>query len=263
MLLHLQTFSLLNPSSIISFLSSFLRLFRTETTEDKELRTAIRNITGYTPINLDLFKLALIHNSVAKEVNGGFKVSNERLEYLGDAVLGMVVAEYLFKRFPYKNEGFLTEIRSRLVSRESMDKLCRKVKLNDLVEYDSKNRNMSSFRYIYGDAMEAFIGAVYMDVGFKKCQQFIIDKLLHTHIDLETVIETDTNYKSKLIEWSQKNNKFVRFETLEEKGAAHQKQFKVQVLIDDKIVSKGAGFSKKTAEQDAARRACELLEIQQ
>ena len=208
-----------------------------------------------------MFKLALVHTSIAKENKDGFKESNERLEYLGDAILGAVVAEYLFKRFPYKDEGFLTEIRSRIVSRESLNILARKIGLDDLVEYDAKRKSALSFKYLYGDAMEAFVGAIYLDRGFAFCRSFIIRKLLHTHLDLDVVISSDHNYKSKLIEWSQKNNKFVRFETMEEKTSGNQKQFKVQVLIDDNTVSRGSGFSKKKAEQDAARRACETLEI--
>jgi ribonuclease-3 len=221
---------------------------------------AIKSITGYRPRTLSLFKLALVHSSVAKEKDG-FKESNERLEYLGDAILGAVVAAYLFKRFPYKNEGFLTEIRSRIVSRESMDRLCRKMGIDKLIDYDAKRKNATSFKSIYGDAMEAFIGAIYLDRGFTFCQDFIIKDILHTYLDIETIIETDGNYKSKLIEWSQRNNKFVRFETIEDKNNGHQRQFKVHVMIDDDIISKGNGFSKKIAEQDAARRACEVLEI--
>jgi ribonuclease III len=226
------------------------------------LEAAIKNITGYTPRNLHLFKLALLHSSLARENAQGFKESNERLEYLGDAILGAVVADYLFKRFPYKNEGFMTEVRSRLVSREAMDKLCRKVGLDKLIAYDAKRKTATSFKSIYGDAMEAFIGAIYLDRGFGFCQQFIAKEVLQNHVDVEAVIETDTNYKSKLIEWSQKNNKLVRFETIEDKGnGTPSKQFKVQVMINDKSISQGAGYSKKHAEQDAARRACEDLEI--
>jgi ribonuclease-3 len=241
-------------------LSFFLRLFRPYSQQDKQLALAIKSITGYSPRSLNLFKLALIHSSMAKEKDG-FRESNERLEYLGDAILGAVIADYLFKRYPYKNEGFLTEIRSRIVSRESLDRLCRKMGIDKLVDYDVKRKNASSFKSIYGDAMEAFIGAVYLDRGFTFCQSFIIKDILHTYLDIETIIETDTNYKSKLIEWSQRNNKFVRFETVEDKNNSHQRQFKVQVMINDDTISQGAGFSKKNAEQDAARRACEALEI--
>jgi ribonuclease-3 len=239
----------------------FIRIFKRYSEKDKLLITSIKNIVGYAPLNLDLFKLALIHSSAARENSDGFKESNERLEYLGDAILGVVVAEYLFKKFPYKDEGFLTEIRSRIVSRESLNNLARKIGLDDLVEFDTKRKTALSFKYLYGDAMEAFIGAVYLDRGFAFCRTFIIKKLIQTHLDMELIVTTDTNYKSKLIEWSQKNNKLVRFETLEEKGDNHQKQFKVQVLIDDVMVSRGIGYSKKKAEQDAARRACEELEI--
>ncbi len=205
--------------------------------------------------------MAFAHTSSAKENFEGFKESNERLEYLGDAVLGMIVAEYLFKRFPYKDEGFLTEIRSRIVSRESLNQLARKIGLDKLVVYDTKRKTALSFKYVYGDAMEAFIGAVFLDKGFKFCRTFIIKNLLDAHLDLNQIISNDTNYKSKLIEWAQRNGKTVRFEMVDEKGSQHQKQFKIQVILSNEIISSGLGFSKKNAEQDAARKACEMLSI--
>jgi ribonuclease-3 len=205
--------------------------------------------------------LAFAHTSIAKENLEGFKESNERLEYLGDAVLGMIVAEYLFKRFPYKDEGFLTEIRSRIVSRESLNQLARKIGLDKLVVYDTKRKTALSFKYVYGDAMEAFIGAVFLDKGFRFCRTFITKNLLDAHLDMNQIIINDTNYKSKLIEWAQRNGKSVKFEMVDEKGTSHQRQFKIQVLLNENIVSSGLGFSKKNAEQDAARKACESLNI--
>lgn len=248
-------------------MSSFLRhisnWFRVYSSEDKVLLKAIQQITGNKPSNLQLYKLALIHSSVAKEMRDGYRESNERLEYLGDAILGAVVAEYLFKKYPYRDEGFLTEIRSRIVSRESLNLLARKIGLDNLVVYDAKRSKSSpqSFKYLYGDAMEAFVGAVFLDKGFHFCRRFIIEKLLGNHFDMDEVVETDTNYKSRLIEWAQRNNKQVRFELLSERAHGSHRQFKVQVILDGEEVSCGNGYSKKKAEQDAARKACEQFAI--
>jgi ribonuclease III len=206
--------------------------------------------------------LSLVHSSMAKENSEGFRESNERLEYLGDAILGAVVADYLFKRFPYKDEGFLTEIRSRIVSREALNTLARKIGLNVLVDVDAqKHKGMISYKSIYGDAMEAFVGAIYLDRGFKPCRRFIVSKLIENHYDMTQVVLIDTNYKSRLIEWAQKMNKQIRFEPLELESSSAQKQFKVQILLNDEIVSTGTGYTKKKAEQDAARRFCESIQL--
>lgn len=230
--------------------------------EDKKLVTSIKMIVGSKPFNLKPYKTATQHTSVAKSVKEGVKESNERLEYLGDAVLGLVVAEYIFKRYPFKDEGFLTEIRSRIVSRDSLNSVARKIGVNDIVRFDDRRKTPNSHKSIYGNTLEALIGAVYIDQGFKRCQRFIVQKLLMPHYDIEELINTTKNYKSKLIEWSQKNGKTVSFELLETKDKTHYKEFIIQVVINDKPISKGHGLSKKKAEQDAAREACITLEIE-
>ncbi|MCS6966992.1 MAG: ribonuclease III [Cytophagales bacterium] len=246
-----------------SLLRHISNWFRAYSPEEKKLLTAIRQITGKKPSNLQIYQLALIHCSVAREMRDGYRESNERLEYLGDAILGAVVAEYLFKKYPYKDEGFLTEIRSRIVSRDSLNALARKIGLDKLVIYDAKRSKSSpqSFKYIYGDAMEAFVGAVFLDKGFRFCRRFIVEKLLDHHFDMDEIVETDTNYKSRLIEWAQRNNRTVRFELLSERQQGAYKQFKVQVLVNNQEIARGSGYSKKQAEQDAARKACEYFAI--
>ncbi len=158
--------------------------------KDKRLITAIESIVGSKPLNLYPYKLATQHSSVAKENRIGVKESNERLEYLGDAVLGLVVAEYLFKRYPFKDEGFLTEIRSRVVNRESLNELARKIGVSKLVEYENNKRNSLSHKSIHGDMLEAFIGAVYIDKGFKSCSNFILNKLIIPHYDFDKILRT-------------------------------------------------------------------------
>lgn len=197
---------------------------------------------------------------MGKEVKEGVKESNERLEYLGDAVLGTVVAEYLFKKYPFKDEGFLTDIRSRIVNRESLNLLAKKIGMRDIVTYD-QTRNMPMNKSLYGDALEALVGAVYLDKGFAQCRKFILNKLIIPHFDLEELVKTNPNFKSKLIEWAQRENKEVRFEIVSIKNNKHFKEFTAQVFIDDQELGKGHGLNKKKAEQDAAMRSCELLQI--
>ncbi len=202
------------------------------------------------------------HTSVAKEKRKGFLESNERLEYLGDAVLGMVVAEYLFNKYPFKDEGFLTEVRSRLVNREHLNQLAKKIGLSDLIEYSgSPKGNTLSFKSIYGDALEALIGACYLDKGYKKTKIFILKKLLIPHVDLDLIISTTTNFKSKIIEWSQKENRNLIFEVNEISNNNHFKKFEAVILVDEKEVSKGQGLSKKKAEQNAAEKSCQILNL--
>ncbi|MGB0523043.1 MAG: ribonuclease III [Flammeovirgaceae bacterium] len=236
--------------------------FKTYSEKERKLIYAVKQITGDSPRNIELYSLAMKHTSVAKVSPLGIRQSNERLEYLGDAILGAVVAEYLFKKFPYKNEGFLTEIRSRIVNREALNHLAIKIGLNHLVEYDTRRRkNSLSHKSLYGDAMEAFIGAYYLDRGFKPCKKFIIKKLLRRYYDLNDIVGTTINFKSKLIEWSQKNSKSVQFDIISQKGEKHNRQFTAEILVENKRMALGYGFSKKKAEQDAARKTCEKLEI--
>ncbi len=220
---------------------------------------------GGKPFNLHLYKLAIRHTSAdesARRVSAAGTNNNERLEYLGDAVLGAVVAEFLFKKFPFKDEGFLTEIRSRIVNRESLNELAHKIGLPDLLEMDNQRRSRFSHKSVYGDALEALIGAVYLDKGFDGCRTFVLQRLLQSHFDLEELIQTDRNFKSKLIEWAQRENHRLRFEIIRETGSQHHREFVAQVVIDNDPVSTGNGLSKKKAEQAAAAAACTHLGIE-
>lgn len=230
--------------------------------KDKRLISSIKSIIGRKPFNLSIYKLAFQHSSVAKEEYKGVKLSNERLEYLGDAVLGMIIAEFLFKKFPYKDEGFLTDIRARIVNRESLNKLARKIGIGELIEYDDRKKGQLSYKSLYCDGLEAFIGAVYLDKGFKFCKNFIIKKIVGPHIDLQEVVMTNPNFKSRVIEWAQKENKGVTFEVVAlKKDNNHYKEFTTQLFIDNEPVAIGTGYSKKKAEQDAAEKTCQLLNI--
>lgn len=216
---------------------------------------------GTKPGNLNVYRLAFMHTSASKGTNhNGFRDSNERLEYLGDAVLGMVVAEYLFKKFPYKDEGFLTEIRSRIVNRESLNQVARKIGVDKLIEFDANRRTVLSRTSMYGDALEAFVGAVYLDKGFEFTRKFILKRLISNHFDLDSVVQSNTNFKSLIIEWAQREGKEVRFEVTEQ-GNMHNKEFTASLMVNDELLTVGNGFSKKKAEQSASEKACEVLEL--
>lgn len=228
---------------------------------EKFLKKSVTHLLGSAPQNLNLYRLAFLHASASKDsIAKTYKESNERLEFLGDSVLGMITAAYLFQKFPFKDEGFLTEIRSRMVSRESLNVLGRKLGLDEVIEYENQKKTILSRSSMYGDALEAFIGAVYLDKGFAFTQNFIVSKILTQYFDLEIVVQNNPNFKSLLIEWAQKEGKKVQF-TLEEEGLHHNKEFTAIVLLEGEKISEGKGYSKKKAEQTAAMKACEVLGI--
>ncbi|RVU24807.1 ribonuclease III [Sandaracinomonas limnophila] len=228
---------------------------------EKFLKKSVKHLLGTKPSNLQLYRLAFLHSSASKDsIAKSYKESNERLEFLGDSVLGMITASYLFKKFPFKDEGFLTEIRSRMVSRDSLNILGRKIGLDKIIEHENQNRASLSRSSMYGDAMEAFIGAVYLDKGFAFTQKFIIKKILTQHFDLETVVQNNPNFKSILIEWGQKEGKKITFEISEE-GHHHNKEFTAVILVDGEKLIEGKAYSKKKAEQTASMKACEILAI--
>lgn len=225
--------------------------------KERDFAADIKIITGLRPGNLELYHMASRHTSAAKEDN---TESNERLEYLGDAVLSAVVAELLFKKYPFKTEGFLTEIRSRLVNRETLNKLGIKIGLDKIVVYHN-SRSPFSHKSLYGDALEALIGAVYLDHGFHKCRKFILDRLIIPHLDLETVASSHKNFKSLLIEWAQKESKDIKFAITNEITNKSYREFTAEVIIDEESISSGKGLSKKKAEQAAAEKACAVLKL--
>ncbi|MBT1705483.1 ribonuclease III [Chryseosolibacter indicus] len=236
-----------------------LKIPKSKTVHDQKLIRAIQNIAGFTPSNLALYKLATVHSSVAKETEQGFKESNERLEYLGDAILGAAVADFLFKKFPFKPEGFLTEIRSRIVNREALNQLAKKIGVANIVQFDNKNAHLQ--QVILGNTLEAIVGAIYLDKGYLRTRKFVIDKLIAPNYDLEELVNSNSNFKSKIIEWAQREGKEVKFEIVDVKKAKNHKEFTAQVVVDSQAMGTGYGNSKKKAEQDAAFKTCELLNL--
>lgn len=240
--------------------SDILTIFKSpfqkkHTDEDSEsIILAMRNIFGFKPKNISLYKLAFRHKSMAAPEENGFRHSNERLEYLGDAVLSSVIADFLFKKFPYKEEGFLTEIRSRIVSRQNLNLLSRKLGFNHLIRTTRENQSVGTS--IPGDAFEAFVGALYLDKGYRFTHSIITQKIIQNHLDLEKLISKEVNFKSKLIEWSQKEKRDIEFKVVEElENNKKMKIYVVELFIDHKAVSRGKDFSIKKAEQTAAEIA--------
>ena len=230
-------------------------------TKDKALSEFIRNDFGFTPKNIVLYQLAFTHKSASESSVGNYKVSNERLEYLGDAILSAVVADYLFRIFPTKPEGFLTEMRSRIVSRMSLNKLSQKLGFGEVIHYAHDNH--SNFKSMGGNAFEAFIGALYLDRGYDFTKKIIIERIIKVHIDLDQVEHTDVNFKSKLLEWAQKEKHRIEFKNLNDKGGSHEKLYHVVVLLDNVEYGKGADYSIKGAEQLAAEKTWNMLVEQQ
>ena len=224
---------------------------------DKDLYEYIHNIFGFYPKNITLYRVAFTHKSMAVETVGHYHVSNERMEYLGDSVLSTAVADYLFHTYPTQPEGFLTEMRSRIVSRVSLNKLSEKLGFGDYIRHTPDVGNNA--RSMGGNAFEALMGAIYLDRGFDFAKRIIIERIIKVHLDLEQLQSTDVNFKSKLLEWSQKKRKNLVFQQLEEIGEGHKKQFHVQIVIDGKPYADAFDRSIRGAEQLAAEKTCNML----
>jgi ribonuclease-3 len=224
---------------------------------DKKFILSLHNLLGFFPGNLSVYHLAFRHRSTASEHQSGIKMSNERLEYLGDAILGAVIAELLFKKYPFREEGFLTEMRSRIVNRENLGRLALKLGIDHfmMASIDPAAKNRSA----YGDAFEALIGAVYIDKGYDTTKKLIIHRFVKHHIHLEEIENQDTNFKSRLINWAQRERKTIEFEFLEEVDNGGKRLLRVRVLVDGVEMARGEDFSKKRAEQIAAEKTCQSL----
>lgn len=211
-------------------------------------------LLGFRPNKIDLYELALIHRSASIPCQNGISMNNERLEFLGDAILGSIIADMLYKYFPNKNEGFLTQVRSKIVSRESLNRLALAIGLDKQV---MSNVSLNNNKHIYGDAFEALVGAIFLDQGYAVTKVFIEDKIFRKYINIEKVVRVETNFKSKLIEWAQKNKREVVFDTHENGLDDVQKLpvFLSEVEVDGTVLGRGLGASKKESQQMAAKEA--------
>ncbi len=228
-----------------------LRPFRRNFGKDKRFYAAIDDMFGFIPNNIELYKVALIHKSASVATEDGRQLNNERLEYLGDAVIESVTSDYLFIEFPDKDEGFLTQLRSKMVSRQTLNDVAKRIGLDDYVI--SHTSNNVSQKHIYGDAFEAMMGAIYLDQGYDFVNRLLINKIFVDYIKVDDLTEAETDFKSRLIEWCQKNHHTIRFSTHNDKyfSSTHP-SFYSKVLIDNIEVGYGVGDSKKEAEQRAA-----------
>ena len=228
-----------------------LRPFRRNFGKDKQFYAAIDDMFGFIPNNIELYKLALIHKSASVAMEDGRHVNNERLEYLGDAVIESVTSDYLFIEFPDKNEGFLTQLRSKMVSRQTLNEVAKRIGLHEYVITNTSNN--SSQKHIYGDAFEAMMGAIYLDQGYDFVNRLLINKIFVDYIKVDNLTEEETDFKSRLIEWCQKNHHQIYFSTHNDKNySSSHPSFYSKVLIDNIEVGYGVGDSKKEAEQRAA-----------
>lgn len=223
---------------------------------DREYYRAFKKMFGHTPDNIELYKLALVHRSASVKVSGGESINNERLEYLGDAVLESIVSDYLFIEYPHEAEGFLTKTRSKIVSRQSLNALAVKLGIDSMVIYNPTG-NFAQ-KHLFGDCFEALVGALYLDKGYDVVNRIIINRLLPEYLDLEDLSSAENDYKSRLIEWCQKSKRTIEFHT-EPDGENKQPAFVSRVLVDDLKVGSGRGTTKKEAEQMAAQTAVTLL----
>lgn len=219
-----------------------------------DLSNNIRNIFGFKPENISLYELAFMHRSAHVERNG-HEISNERLEFLGDAVISLIVADYLFKKFPFSNEGELTEMRSRIVSRNSLNKIADRLGIGELVTVGCTPISSS---YL-GNAFEALFGAIYIDKGYLFAKKLLIEFVFAHRIDVDTIISTEINFKSKLLEYCQKEKKVIEFNIIDEVQYGRKKQYVCEVVIDGKTFGHGIDFSIKAAEQNAAEKTIDLI----
>jgi ribonuclease-3 len=214
----------------------------------------LENVLGIKPGNFALYQTALSHRSVKE----GADENNERLEYLGDAVLSAIIADYLFKRYPYKGEGFLTEMRSKMVNRQQLNDVALKMGLKKLTMYNKFDNALKSSQ-IFGNTLEAVVGAVYLDKGYRKTQQWVLKRIVIPHLFVEDLELIDINLKNKLIGWASKNGKALDFQTVQEKLENGRRIFTIAAVLDGQVLSEGKGFNKKDASQIAAQLAIEKL----
>ena len=226
--------------------------------KDKESYFCFYKILGFYPRNIQLYQQALLHKSTSIRSEKGRPLNNERLEFLGDAILDAIVGDIVYKHFEGRREGFLTNTRSKIVQRETLNKLAVEIGLDKLVKYSTRSSSHNS--YMYGNAFEAFIGAIYLDQGYERCKRFMEEKIFKNYIDLDKMSRKEVNFKSKLIEWSQKSKDEVSFELIEQfLDEDYNPMFHTEIRIEGISAGKGTGYSKKESQQNAAQAALKKI----
>lgn len=236
-----------------------LRKIRLLSNARKEPYFLFYKILGFYPDKIEYYQLAVRHKSVSIPTESGHNLSNERLEFLGDAVLNSVVTDILYSRYENEREGFLTNTRSKIVKRESLNQLAIQLGLNKLIKV-TKYVNLHTNNNIYGNALEALMGAIYLDLGYKQCKQFVEKRLLNSFEDLDKIVESEVNFKSKLIEWCQKNRMQPEFILIDEvMNKSNKHVFKTGLTIQGKAICEATGASKKESQQNASRIAYQTI----
>jgi len=226
---------------------------------DSEFTKFIHAVFGVRPKQLDIYKQAFVHKSFIREEKDAHFKSNERLEFLGDAVLDNVVAEFLYHEFPKKDEGFLTQLKARIVNGAHLNDLGVKMGFEKYTRF--QQFGTSTPRALYGDVMEALIGAMYLDLGYVKTRKAILERILKKHVDLKTLAANDDDYKSQLLIWAQRKKKRVQFSLVREKNTGKGKLFEIAVMIDGKEISRAEAANKRDAEKAASGKALKKLRM--
>jgi len=225
-----------------------------KSSKESKFQKDVKNILGLKPGSELLYRTALSHRSVRDTPDE----NNERLEYLGDAVLSAIVADYLFKRYPYKGEGFLTEMRSKMVNRQQLNDIAVKMGLKKITLYNRFDNSLKSSQ-IFGNTLEAVVGAIYLDKGYIKTKQWVLKQVVIPHMFVDDLEQIDINLKNKLIGWANKNGKSLSFELAEEKMESGRRVFTIKTVLEGEVLSFGKGYNKKDASQIAAQLALEKL----
>ena len=240
-------------------IKNILRKIRLISNARKEPYFLFYKVLGFYPDKIEYYQLAVRHKSVSIPTEHGHNLSNERLEFLGDAVLNSVVTDILYRRYENQREGFLTNTRSKIVNRDSLNQLAVEIGLDKLVKV-TKYVNTHTNNNIYGNALEALMGAIYLDYGYKKCKLFVEKRLIRSFSELDKVAENEVNFKSKLIEWCQKNRVEPEFLLVSETLSNSNKHiFETSLVINDKTICQATGASKKESQQNASRIAFQLI----
>ncbi len=243
-------------------LSNAISLIKLLFIKDKELYVFIHRITGYYPRSIKYYQLAMVHRSKPVKLSDGRWANNERLEFLGDAVLDNVVADFLYSTFPNKHEGFLTSTRAKIVQRESLNRIGNILHLDTHVHALAHTSSHNS--YICGNALEALVGAIYLDQGYNRCRKFIINRLIKKHFNLNDLVKTEQNFKSRLIEWTQKYRVSIEYELVDSYTDKDKNPvFRTAVILGGIYASDAIGYSKKESHQSASKKALERLQQDQ
>lgn len=224
--------------------------------KERVFRRQLRNVLGFFPSNLELYKTAISHRSVRE----GADENNERLEYLGDTVISTIVAHFLFMRYPYKGEGFLTEMRSKMVNRNQLNDIAVKIGLKKITLYNHFDHSLK-ISQIFGNTLEALAGAVYLDKGYAETQKWVTQRIIQPHLFMEDLENLNINQKNKLYGWANKNGKTLEFETIDETTENGRRLFTIGAVLDGVLVAEAKGYNKKDASQIAAQIAIEKLDL--